>query len=165
MPALRVASENQRLGDGAVQFSPGTGNAVQTQFRRVLHLNVGCGRRYGYAEVAEAAEVSERTLRYYGEDGGKEPTLAVGLKVLALLGPAAMASVLAEVGYTARPAECQPRSPFDTLGSMGRGIAALSTALADGRIDHVERAGVIAMARELARDLEALAATLDGKTA
>jgi hypothetical protein len=149
------------LNASKVEFNSRGGNIVLAAFQRVLALNVGSGRRFGVAELAEACELPERTLRSYLPGEGKQPLLCAALQVLAALGPAALSAVLATVGYGARPLRGEPASPFQALAGMGEGVSQLATALADGRIDHHEAAGLVAMARGLAHELEALAATLE----
>jgi hypothetical protein len=158
------ASYAKRASEILAATSGSAGTSSDETLRRLMGGAFGRGRRFSFEEGAELLGMKERHLRAIA-DGEQRAGLNQGLSIAGLIGPAAVNALLASVGYLgAKPAEAAAAaSPFETLGGKGKGLACLSTALSDGRIDHVERAGVIAMAQALARELEALAASLEAR--
>ncbi len=118
--------------------------------RRELCLQVGRARRFSCEELGDALEVAPRRIKAI-RDGEQRAGLDLGLRIAALLGPGSLNRLLLAVGYVARPVEDEDgeAAAWALLGELGREVASLSDALADGRIDHRERA-------KLARELQEL---------
>lgn len=158
-PNMPSASSSSAAASTAV--APARAADADQSLRRVMQLNIGQGRRLSCAEVAEALGVTPRWVRSI-RDGEHHASFGAGLAVVGLIGPAALNGVLLAVGYGgARHLEPAEASEYAALAQLGRGVATLSDALADGRIDHSERPQLISMARELQDKMTRLAAQLE----
>ncbi|MEL7398023.1 MAG: hypothetical protein AAFN44_16810 [Pseudomonadota bacterium] len=104
-----------------------------------LRLRVGRGKRFSFEALEEGTGVPSRTLRSYaGEE--VEPSLSNFLCLCAALGPSFASDVLAPCGLSAQSTEAAEADYMGALALMGEGVAMLAEALADGRVDHRERA-------------------------
>lgn len=158
-PTMSSASPNGAAASTAAD--PARAADADESLRRVMRLNIGQGRRLSCDEVAEALDVTPRWVRSI-RDGEHRASFGAGLAIAGLIGPAALNGVLLAVGYGgARHLEPAEASEYATLAHLGRGVAMLSDALADGRIDHSERPQLISMARELQDKMIRLAAQLE----
>lgn len=88
--------------------------------------------------LSAASGVPARTIKTYRVEG-KEPSLSNALSLAVVLGPSALNSMLAAIGYVARPLEdadaiCPNRIVADGLAAF----SVIASAAADGRIDHIE---------------------------
>ena len=131
---------------------------------REMKLNVGLGRRFSVDQVAEALEIAPRKVRGI-RDGEQRAGLDLGLRIAALLGPGSLNRLLLAVGYVARPVEEEDEeaAAWALLGELGREGASLSDALADGRIDHRERAKLARELQELVGKVAGVAAKMEGE--
>jgi predicted transcriptional regulator len=97
--------------------------------------------------LAEQSGVAARTIKSYRVEG-KEPSLSNALAIAAVLGPTAINSVLATVGY-GRATSLDDEPEANVAGLIAQvlpHVSTLAAAVADGRIDHAERPGVQAAA-------------------
>jgi hypothetical protein len=138
-------------GEGATeQCGPGyarIGEPALAALLQALRLNVGLGRRFSYAQLAEAAGISERKLRAI-VDREQRPPFEEALRLACRLGPATVNAILAPYGYDgARHAGDHADSVFeavaDASGEAARFSAEASDAMADRHIDHTEVRGLL----------------------
>lgn len=128
--------------------------------RDALALFVGRGRRYSVDAAAGAADIKPRTLKSYVE-GKATPGLHVFLSLAAAMPLAWTNSILSLAGLRAEPiGEGYSDGPM-VMCSVTKFAARLAEMLADGRINHMERAALPAMLRSLAEQLLAWAKQLE----
>lgn len=90
-------------------------------------------------ELERLSGVSARAIKSYRVEG-KEPSLSNALSLAVVLGPKALNSMLALIGYVARPLdEADPLNVHTIVASGLQHFSTIATAAADGRIDHIER--------------------------
>lgn len=88
--------------------------------------------------LSAASGVPARTIKSYRVEG-KEPSLSNALSLAVILGPAAINSMLAMIGYVARPLDdADAVSPSQIVADGLRSFSVIASAAADGRIDHTE---------------------------
>lgn len=88
--------------------------------------------------LAAASGVPARTIKSYRVEG-KEPSLSNALSLALVIGPTALNSMLAVIGYVARPLEdADAISPTKVVADGLAAFSVIATAAADGRIDHIE---------------------------
>jgi hypothetical protein len=82
--------------------------------------------------------ICRRTIKSYRVEG-KEPSLANALSLAVVLGQPALNSILALIGYVARPLdEADAMNPALIVASILPHVSTIARAGADGRIDHTE---------------------------
>ncbi len=88
--------------------------------------------------LSAASGVPARTIKSYRVEG-KEPSLSNALSLAVVLGPAAINSMLAVIGYVARPLEdADAVAPSQIVADGLAAFSIIASAAADGRIDHTE---------------------------
>lgn len=120
-----------------------------------LRLYVGRGEQkpYSVAMIADATGISASAIEKYMA-GDATPGLANALTLFAVLGPAFVNHLIEPAGLTGvRRLDPVAKAAADVMSDLAGETARFAKALADGRIDHVERA-------ELRRTLPALIETL-----
>mgnify|MGYP000990215585 CR=1 FL=1 len=123
---------------------------ISGTLRRLVDGAFGVGRRYSYEQAAELLSCKVSSLRDIAA-GVKHARLGLGLAIAGLIGPAAVNTLLAEIGYLGarRQDDDDEAKPFETLAALNSTSATLATALADGRLDHRERPACAQALREL----------------
>lgn len=92
--------------------------------------------------LAQACGVPARTIKSYRVEG-KEPSLSNALSLAVVLGGSALNSLLATIGYSARPLdEADEISPAQVVATGLQQFSIIASAAADGRFDHIERPSV-----------------------
>lgn len=87
--------------------------------------------------LSAASGIPARTIKSYRVEG-KEPSLSNAMSLAVVLGSGAINSMLAVIGYHARPLD---EGSFCVNSAVATGLQHFSTialAAADGRIDHLE---------------------------
>lgn len=125
-----------------------------------LTLFVGPGKRYSRDLIAEATQLDPRTVKAHCL-GQTPPSIAALFAYFRVLPVEFADHVLGLAGLGGVRKVDADSDAFRTMKEMADGVAALATALADGRIDHRERSGVARELREAAVAAEQLAADLD----
>jgi len=89
--------------------------------------------------LEQASGVPARTIKSYRVEG-KEPSLSNALSLAVVLGPRAVNSILALIGYGgAKPLDEADDLCVNALVATGlQHFSTIATAAADGRIDHIE---------------------------
>ncbi|MGK2287305.1 hypothetical protein [Pedomonas sp. V897] len=131
---------------------------VKGRFSTMLRLYVGHGRHIRFEDLASATGDEARCLRSYVESDPPMIPLARALRVLAVLPPDALNMLLAPLGYYAKPLEAEGTCIAQAVSSAAQFVAEGAEALADGTIDHRERARLAEKAAALAPTLSAIAA-------
>lgn len=92
------------------------------------------------SSLEAASGVPARCIKSYRVEG-KEPSLSNALSLCVVLGPKAMNSILALIGYGgAKPLdECDGINPNMLVANLLPHVSTLAMAAADGRIDHIEK--------------------------
>lgn len=131
--------------------------AVQ-RLQDALRLRVGRGRKHSVQGLADATGIKARTVESYLA-GDATPGLNGFLSLCCVLGPSFTSDVLSPCGQVARSADADAPEYMRAMGLMGEGIHKLAEALADGQVDHRERAQLKPLADEMIAALEPLART------
>ena len=88
--------------------------------------------------LSELSGVPARTIKSWRVEG-KEPSLSNALSVAVVIGPKALNSVLALIGYHAKPLEdADAIDPALIVATLLPHVTTIAKAGADGRIDHLE---------------------------
>ena len=91
--------------------------------------------------LSELSGVPARTIKSYRVEG-KEPCLANALSLACVIGPKAINSILALIGYSGRPLdESDESAPGMIVATLLTHSATIAKAAADGRFDHTEKPG------------------------
>lgn len=123
-----------------------------------LRLYVGHGRALAWADLADAADLKERTLRSYADAAGNEMPLHVFIRVFTLLPPGAFARVARVMGFAASEAETEAAATIARAAARSARLAANATeAMEDGKITPREAARLGQEAAELLPVLQSLA--------
>lgn len=148
------------MGKATGDTGPADGALLARQIADALALFIGPERRFSREMIAAATGLDPRTIKGHclGETVPNVAALFAYFRVL----PVAFADhVLARAGLTgARRIEGEA-DPRRAMAIIAEGVAVLASALADGRIDHMERRNVIAELRATATAAEELAAKLE----
>lgn len=121
-----------------------------------LALRVGRGKRHSVQGLSEASGVPSRCLESY-RDGSATPGLSYLLCLFSALGPSFTSDVLAACGQVAHSADNDDPAHMQTVTLMGELIAKISDALADGHVDHREKAVMRPTAQALIEALQPIA--------
>lgn len=101
-------------------------------------LRAAHAKGWSDAQLYELSGVPARTIKSYRTEG-KEPSLSNALSLAVVLGPTAINSVLAMIGYVARPLEdADAIAPSQIVADGLAAFSIIASAAADGRIDHTE---------------------------
>lgn len=134
------------------------GRAVEL-IRDTLHMFVGHGRRFSWADLAAATGDKERKLRSYVELDGPLMPLDVFMRVFTVLPPEAFARVARRMGYSATPLQVDDEATVRrALSQSARLVADGNEFLEDGRLSPRERARLAEGAAALLPVLQAIAA-------
>lgn len=88
--------------------------------------------------LSSASGVPARTIKSYRVEG-KEPSLSNALSLALVIGPSALNTMLAAIGYVARPLdEADAVAPSKIVADGLAAFSVIASAAADGRIDHTE---------------------------
>lgn len=120
-----------------------------------LRLRVGRGRRYSFAALSDATGIATRTLESYVQ--GATPSLANLLTLCSVLGPSFTSDVLAPCGQVARDGSAEEPQHMQVVGVMSQLTGMIAEALADGHVDHRERAQMQPVASALIEAVQPLA--------
>ncbi|KRS17512.1 hypothetical protein RIdsm_02515 [Roseovarius indicus] len=129
-----------------------------TRLQDALRLRVGRGKRYSVQGLADAARIKPRTIESY-LSGDATPGLNGFISLCAVLGPAFTSDVLAEAGLVARSADADEPEHMRAISLMSEGTRMIADALADGYVDHQERAKIKPHADRIIAIMEPLART------
>lgn len=133
---------------------------VAKRFQDALALFVGRKRRFSNETLGEASGIKPRTIKAYCE-GANTPGLHSFLSLAAVMPVAWTNSILSLASLRAEPiGEGEGDAPT-VMCNVTKFAARLAEMLADGRIDHMERAALPAMLRSLAEQLLAWAKKLE----
>lgn len=92
-------------------------------------------------ELERLSGVNARTIKSYRVEG-KEPSLHNALSLAVVLGPRALNSLLAIIGYSASPLdEADEVNPAMIVAAVLPHLTVIAEASKDGRIDHREAPG------------------------
>jgi hypothetical protein len=130
--------------NGAVQDEPIVSrDRVIDVLRRELRITSVVERRLTVEQVAEASGLKLGTVRsYMRNEDPREPCLSAALSVAVVLGPRAVAAIMALIGYAASPLDgADDIKPMQLVADMMQPLATIAAAAADGRIDHTEKPG------------------------
>ena len=144
------------------ESGPPDRDAVAARIADALRLFVGPRLRYSRELIAAATGMEVRTIKAHCL-GECPPSVASLLAYFRILPVEFADHVLGLAGLTGARRIDRAIAPGLALASMGHGLAALADALADGRIDHVERRTLPRTLRETAAAAEKLAAELDAE--
>jgi hypothetical protein len=116
-----------------------TGIVGQDRVRQIVQgILRGAQAIWTDESLAAASGVPARTIKSYRVEG-KEPSLSNALSLALVVGPTALNSILAVIGYVARPLdEADAISPTKVVADGLAAFSVIATAAADGRIDHIE---------------------------
>lgn len=131
-------------------------DSVLRRHTNALRLHAGFRRTYSVAQLASATGVPARTIEAY-QGGQSLPGLDNFLALSAVLPADYLAAVLELAGFRPLPLDAVGACDFATAAELAAGMAAIATALRDGRIDHVERARLRPVIAELSAQLAAWA--------
>lgn len=91
------------------------------------------------SQIEEMSGVPARAVKSYRVEG-REPSLSAALSLGCVLGGGALNSILAIIGYHARPLdEADEINPSMIIATMLPHVSTIANAAVDGRIDHIER--------------------------
>lgn len=122
--------------------------AARSVFADALGLYVGPGRRHSVGGISTATGISETQVRDYLA-GRTTPSVANLGTLLGTVGADLANEWLAHHGLCGCRAIDGPTQPaMDALAAELGAAHALSEAMADGRIDHTERPGVVESQRK-----------------
>lgn len=130
--------------------------------RDALALFVGRGRRYSVDAAAGAADIKPRTLKSYVE-GKATPGLHVFLSLAAAMPLAWTNSILSLAGLRAERIEDDDVCAGSVMVTVARLNLALTEALEDGKLDHVERRILAPLLQQAITQQSALAKQLEGE--
>lgn len=133
--------------------------AVQ-RLQDALRILVGRGKKYSVQGVAEATGIKARTIESY-LSGDATPGMNGLLSLCSVLGPSFTSDVLAPCGQVARAADTDAPEYMRAISMMGEGCSILADALADGYVDHQERARIKPFAVEILPVIQAMASASD----
>lgn len=134
-------------------------DSVKALVRDTLHLFVGQGRRFSFADLAAATGDCERKLRGYADADPNMMPLDVAMRVFAALPPQAFGRIARAMGLGVSPLDVDDTATVRTgVAQAARLVADATEALADGKISHAERAQLGQQAQALLPTLQALAA-------
>jgi hypothetical protein len=95
-------------------------------------------KHYTDEQLEELSGIPARTIKSYRSEG-KEPSLSAALSIGCALGGWALNSILAEIGYAARPLdEADELHAGQVVANGLRNFTVIANAAADGRFDHTE---------------------------
>jgi len=101
-------------------------------------LRAATAKGWTDAQLSELSGVPARTIKSYRVEG-KEPSLSNALSLALIIGPQAINTMLAAIGYVARPLdEADSLCPAKVVADGLAAFSVIANAAADGRIDHVE---------------------------
>lgn len=118
-------------------------NRVIETIRPLLHAAILIERRFTVEQLADLSKVKARAIRTYmanDELEARQPPLSSALSLAVVLGPAAVNSILAIIGYGGATPLDEPEGMHplrDAVEAMDAFNVFLQAA-ADDRIDHVE---------------------------
>lgn len=140
-----------------------THDLVQARVQVALRLFVGRARAWSVAALAEATGIDQRTLRAW-VDGETTPSLSNFLVLARVLGPAFAQHVIELAGLgLVEPIDAARPDGHGVMADSGQMIVHLASALADGTLDHCERATLAPIARGLAAKLTTFAVACEGR--
>ena len=131
-------------------------DAAQRSLEDALRLRVGSGKRFSFDSLEDATGIPSRTLRSYAGEGAT-PGLHALLSLFAVLGPSFTSDVLAETGQAAQPTSEADADYMGALSLFGSATSQIAEAMADGKIDHRERAEIRAFMKDLIEAVQPLA--------
>lgn len=134
--------------------------ALGRQIADALSLYIGPGKRYTREVIASATGLDARTVKAHCL-AETVPSLGAALTYMRVLPPEFADHVLVLSGLGGVRRLDESADAQKTLAEVASGMSALAGALADGRIDHQERAALIPCMRSAATACEHLAATLE----
>lgn len=129
------------LGNGSVQTSPIVSHdSVTGAIRTMLRAAVVVQRRFTAEQLANDSGVSLSAIRsYMRNDEPKEPSLGNALSLAVVIGPRAVSSIMALIGYSAAPLdEPEAMQPMQIVSDALGHLSTIGKAAADNRIDHTE---------------------------
>jgi transcriptional regulator with XRE-family HTH domain len=115
--------------------------AVRGTLADSLRLLAGLGRLYSTAQLADAADIGESTLKSYLR-GEATPGLDQFLRLAAVLPPSFASALTRLAGLEAVPVDPAPASLLQVNAEAAQLVAGLAEALRDGRLDHREEAAL-----------------------
>jgi hypothetical protein len=112
-------------------------DSVCERVQAVLRAAQGAG--WTDDALASLSGVPARTIKSYRVED-KEPSLSNALSLAVVIGPKALNSVLALIGYHAKPLEdADAINPALIVATLLPHVTTIAKAGADGRIDHLEQ--------------------------
>lgn len=116
---------------------------VRETIRQALHVAISVERRFTAEQLAEQSGVSLSAIRsYMRNDATKEPGLARALSLAVIIGPKAVNSILALIGYSgAAMDEPDAIRPMRIVSQAIGHLSVISKAAEDDFIDHQEEPG------------------------
>lgn len=140
-----------------------TSSACRTVISDAIREEVGPGKRFDAEEAGEAVGVEKRTMRAYVA-GDNLPETTTLIRMMRLFGLSFADRILGLAGMGGAHWVDQHEHVDDLVlnAETVDVISRVSDALRDGRIDHVERARIVAECRELIPVLEQFVAEHGG---
>ena len=122
-------------------------NRVIETLRPILRTAIIINHRFSVDELARLSGVKVRAIRsYMAQDEGdaRQPSLSAALSLAVVLGPVAVNSLLAIIGYGGAKAldDADEPKPMQDVARVMGSFNTFVQAAADDRIDHTERASV-----------------------
>lgn len=123
--------------------------SIQQALADATRAYVGPGRRYTTTLLADAAIISESSVKQYAAGQGT-PGLVAFLKLLVILGPEWGNTLTRMAGYELVPADGADVPALALNAHAAQLLSMIAAALADdGRIDHLEEAEMLPLIKLL----------------